>query len=146
MRARRRTPPLWILLDILLLWVMALLSLPPAKTGIEYEFRGIPEQSVVFAVDGELSPDHAVWTHLDNQGRWVTGRDVTPFGRENYLCESCAQYLDPGVHRPQRLLISVPVGVQEDIQRAVFESCRSGTCNTRIEIHGDGSVATRALQ
>jgi len=146
MRARRRTPPLWILLDILLLWVMALLSLPPAMTGIEYEFRGIPDRSVVFAIDGELSPDNVLWTYLDDQGRWVRGRDVTPFGRDNYLCENCGQYLDQHVHRSERLLISLPGEVQAKIQRVVFESCRTGSCSTRITIHSDGSVTTQELQ
>jgi len=141
-RIVRRAPPLWVLLDILMLWVLALVSVPAGKQGVTYKFIGLPVGSVLFEVDLPLDPNQSRWRHFDfTTGKWVERQDVTPRGRENFLCDECARFLPDGVMKPMGLMLALPAEMRAKIREAFFEACRVGDCSPTLYIYQTGMVS-----
>ncbi|MEW8054704.1 MAG: hypothetical protein AB2796_05265 [Candidatus Thiodiazotropha sp.] len=142
----RRQPPLLILLDVLMLWVLALVSMPMEKRGVTYKFLGLPQGSVLFEVTLPLDPNQAHWRHFDfTKGTWIAEQDITPHGRENFMCDECAEFLPADATNTTKLMIGLPVEMSTKIHDAFFEACRDGNCGaTTLYINKDGSVTTSA--
>lgn len=139
----RGAPPLWVLFDLLMVWILALISLVPAPdAGLRFEFEGLPVEAVLFAATYPLDAGQASWTHLDRDtARWVSGPQVTPFGRENFLCADCARFVPDGLHRPEVLLVSLPSSIRARIHAAFFAACATGACRPILTVHEDGTVS-----
>ncbi|HED12304.1 MAG TPA: hypothetical protein ENI62_01365 [Gammaproteobacteria bacterium] len=143
-RVIRQAPPLWVLLDILMLWVLALVSMPMEERGVTYKFIGLPAGSVLFEVNLPLDPNQTHWRHFDfGMGKWTERQDISPQGRENFLCNQCAEFLPDGVKKPQRhqgLMVGLPAGIRGKIYKAFFEACRDGDCAPTLYIDQSGMV------
>ena len=142
MRARaRRAPPLWILLDVLMVWVLALLSMPMEEVGATYEFLGIPPGSLVFKVALPLRPDQSTWTLYDfDNEHWREQTRMSPVGRSNYLCDECVVYLSSSVDRDSHILLSLPKATAADINGIFVRACNNGDCSPKLRINGEGNV------
>lgn len=141
-RAIRRAPPLWVLLDILMLWVLALVSMPMDERGVTYKFLGLPAGSVLFEVDLPLNANQARWRHFDfGAGNWIVRQDISPQGRENFLCDECAAFLPDGAAKPRSLMVGLPAEMRERIHEAFFEACREGDCTPTLYIDQSGKVS-----
>lgn len=140
-RIIRRAPPLWVLLDILMLWVLALVSMPMKEHGVTYKFLGLPAGSVLFEVKLPLDPNQSHWRYFDfGKGKWVERRDVSPQGRENFLCDECAEFLPDEITKPQRLMVGLPAEMRAKIHEAFFEACSDGDCAPTLYINQSGMV------
>ena len=140
----RRQPPLLILLDVLMLWVLALVSMPMEKSGVTYKFLGLPAGSVLFEVELPMNPNQSRWRYFDfGKGAWIEQQDITPRGRENFLCDECVEFLPPGAKKAATLMVGLPAGISAKIHDAFFEACRDGNCGAAtLYINQDGSVTT----
>lgn len=144
-RAGRRAPPLWILLDILMLWVLALVGMPMEERGVAYKFLGLPPDSVLFEADLPLRADQRHWRHFDfGAGKWIERKDVTPHGRENFLCNECVEFLPDGAAKPAGLMVGLPAAIRTQIHEAFFEACRDGDCAPTLYIDRSGKVHASA--
>lgn len=141
-RAVRGAPPLWVLLDILMLWVLALVSMPMEERGVTYKFLGLPTASVLFEVNLPLNPNQAHWRHFDfGAGKWIERQDVSPQGRENFLCDQCAEFLPDGAAKPPGLMVGLPAEMRAQIHEAFFEACSEGDCAPTLYIDQSGKVS-----
>lgn len=144
MRRARSAPPIWILLDILMLLVLALISVPVHEEGVRYEFLGLPPDSVVFRVELPLDPRQREWEHFDfSAGEWVTSRTVTPHGMENFVCERCSRFLPRDADSEGQLMVGLPTGVRDRIHEKFFRACMTGNCNPTLYIDAQGTVSLR---
>lgn len=143
----RRPPPLWVLLDLLMLWVLVLLSQPMQKQGVTYRFLGLPPGSVLFEVRGTVHGDERVWIYFDfDTQRWVEGTKITPHGRENFLCNECGDFLPGAVRRPGAIMVGIPQAVQARVRDRFFEACLAGDCAPTVYIDGEGGVSLQAKE
>ena len=142
-RLTRRTPQLLILLDMITLWILALLSQPVEPGGVTYKFLGLPPGSLLFAVDLPLRPDQRRWTYFDLESNtWVARAEVTPHGRENFMCNECARFLPTGTQPRGPLMIGLPPEMREKIHEAFFMACHTGDCNHTLYVDAKGNVTT----
>lgn len=138
----RRPPPLWVLLDILMLCVLALASMPMEERGVSYKFLGLPANSVLFEVNLPLNPNQSQWRYFDfGTSTWNEDRDVTPQGLENFLCDECTEFLPDGTEKPTSLMVSLPTQMRAQIHEAFFEACGEGDCAPTIYIDKSGKVS-----
>jgi len=144
MRRPRSAPPIWILLDILMLLVLALISVPVHEEGVHYEFLGLPPDSVVFRVELPLDPRQREWEHFDfSAGEWVTSSTVTPHGMENFICKRCSRYLPGDADTEGRLMVGLPRDVRDRIHEQFFQACMAGNCSPTLYIDAQGMVSLR---
>ena len=142
----RRAPPLWVLLDILMVCVLMLVSMPIAEQGATYKFLGLPEGSVLFEADLPLRADQRHWRHFDFEAReWAERSDVTPHGRKNFLCQECGNFLPEGTRRPEGLMVGLPAEINARIHEVFFKVCDKGDCAPTLYIHRSGTVSTSPL-
>lgn len=143
MRMMRRAPPLWVLLDILMLWVLALVSVPMEKRGVSYKFLGLPSGSVLFEASIPLDPKQDYWRHFDfSRSEWILQQNISPRGRENFLCDECAEFLPEDVAKPSAMIVGLPKAMRAKIHGTFFEACQQGDCAPTIYIDQQGNVFT----
>lgn len=138
----RRSPPLWILLDVLMLWVLALMAQVQAPGTVSYRFLAIPQGAVLFRVEQPLRPEQRRWSHFDfGAGHWVDSETLTPHGRENFLCEECARFLPAhALTGSAKLMVGLPAGIRARIHDAFFAACAAGDCRPTLAIDAAGQV------
>lgn len=145
MTARRvkKAPPLMVLLDMLMMWILALLAIPSEDAGIRYEFLGMPPGGVLFNVDLPLDAAQREWKSFDfSSGAWIAGTQISPYGRENFLCAECAQFLPQDAKPAGAIMISLPKELRAQLRDAVFDACQHGECARTLYIDANGSVTT----
>ncbi len=142
-RVARRAPPLWVLLDVLTILVLALISVPPEERGVAYKFMGLPSGSILFETNTPPKAEQRRWRHFDfESGRWIERKDITPHGRENFMCDECAEFLPEGISKPKGLMVGLPVEIRARIHEAFFEACSKGDCAPTLYIDKDGKIST----
>lgn len=142
-RRARKAPPLMVLLDMLMLWILALLAIPSEDGGLRYEFVGMPPGAVLFNVALPLDATQQEWKSFDfSSGGWVAGTQINPYGRENFLCSECAQFLPKNTEPSKSIMISLPRGMRERLRDAVFDACQHGECARTLYIDASGDVTT----
>lgn len=134
----KRTPQFLILLDILMLWVFALLSVPNKDSGLVYIPVGEPPIMDGFIIRGKISPDG-----IGNI--WITERgEITPEfnfnlsalrGRSGMQCSDGS--LDCfgifGVeHSNYPLTVYPPFGLSQSIEKLHFSACSPGLCGKKL--------------
>jgi hypothetical protein len=125
-----------------MLWVLALVSVPMQENGLTYEFLGIPPESIVFEVELPLRADQQHWRHFDYAaGQWVDRTDVSPYGRENFLCEQCAVFLPGASAGTGAVLVSLSNKTAKLVRETFFDVCgKQGHCSETLYIDGKGKV------
>nr|VFJ43589.1 MAG: hypothetical protein BECKFM1743A_GA0114220_1001019 [Candidatus Kentron sp. FM]VFJ44402.1 MAG: hypothetical protein BECKFM1743C_GA0114222_1001018 [Candidatus Kentron sp. FM]VFK06277.1 MAG: hypothetical protein BECKFM1743B_GA0114221_1001319 [Candidatus Kentron sp. FM] len=124
----RRAPQLLILLDILMLWVFALLSLPLVEPGLRYMVHGAPVGSVV--MEG-MEPGSAarVWKVGEGGPRPIR---IGP----GFILPS-----DTRILVEERYVLSLPAPYVDSVARLFKYACPDGRCEREIHVHRDGKAA-----
>nr|VFJ44692.1 MAG: hypothetical protein BECKDK2373C_GA0170839_100915 [Candidatus Kentron sp. DK]VFJ44844.1 MAG: hypothetical protein BECKDK2373B_GA0170837_100825 [Candidatus Kentron sp. DK] len=124
----RRTPQLLILLDILMLWVFALLSLPQVEPGLRYAVHGAPIGALVINGVEPVSATRA-WVMEEEGPRAVrTGPGL-------------ALPSDTRIQLDGRYVLSLPAYYVRSVGRLFSHACPDGQCEHTIHVYKDGKAA-----
>lgn len=133
----RRPPQIIVLLDIMILLVFALISVPHPETGLRYK---------LFADDGFLDGFLIVQGDLDRpEDAWVVEqarlRRISVIGltvpRGGIRCEDGAECLGSlfvGEQQGKALTFYPPPAVMSSLEKLYFQAC-AGSCDGEILLH-----------
>lgn len=149
LRLSRRAPQIVILLDILMLWVFALLSLPTSESGIRYRLvrieDGIMDNTLIVKGNDPSNPE-AGWIikgGIPEPVPWA--RWQVPVGLPGLQCSDgtgqCLGNIFDGSRSQEAFIFYPPPVVTNGLEKLYYRACTSGRCSNVIYLHlSDGAA------
>ncbi len=154
LKLSRRAPQMLILLDILMLWVFALLAQPVAEPDLDYvlmgmneSFSGFVDGTIITSANDRAAPE-AVWVYSKGSASpqpsesWAVPPGLPNFTLGDDIAKFTRSNLPGGIQTRQNITIYFPPSMGLIIERIYYHACTKGRgqCGNEIQINPKGIV------